>query len=111
MTTPIPDSQPSTSSAPPPSPLPPSVKVRRHDCVGRWEFPKNVNEACGICQNQLQGQCIECEAAERDCNRSFGQCGHGYHSCCINSWKEGKSDAKCPQCFAKWVTESEEAIN
>lgn len=50
---------------------------------------------CQICYNDLYGQCICCEAENKqDCILIGLQCGHKFHQCCIFRWM--KTRGSCP---------------
>ena len=68
--------------------------------------PKAANEKCSICFNILTEKCAPCLETSTNiidviCKVSMGQCGHAYHSHCIDKWIK---DVKiCPIDQSPWI--------
>ena len=60
---------------------------------------------CGICENEMSDLCDNCQIrGEREkypCTVSSGECGHAYHTHCIQSWR--KMFKMCITCKKDWV--------
>lgn len=71
--------------------------------------PKAANEKCSICHNLLTEKCAPClenstNIIDTTCKVSMGQCGHAFHSHCIEKWIK---DVKvCPIDQSPWIISS-----
>ncbi|KAK7195578.1 ring-box protein [Novymonas esmeraldas] len=59
---------------------------------------------CSICCNQVEGPCVVCqsnaEATSVECSITWGECGHAFHTHCIEKWL--KTRAVCPLDNKEW---------
>lgn len=77
------------------------VKVVEFSPVGTYRF--NVaNDSCGICRNNLMAPSGTQEETE-DNHSTMGECGHAYHTKCINQWlRKTNGQGICPSCRTPW---------
>jgi hypothetical protein len=65
--------------------------------------PKLEDEYCAICQDSLTTVPFDAPMIADECYTRIGECGHYFHSNCLN-----RSKAKsCPMCRRVWKTKNE----
>ncbi|KAG5503504.1 hypothetical protein JKF63_05643 [Porcisia hertigi] len=66
-----------------------------------WERETGL---CSICCNQVEGPCVVCqsnaEATSAECSITWGECGHAFHTHCIEKWL--KTRPVCPLDNKEW---------
>ena len=68
--------------------------------LSMWCYDLKSNQECTICRCNLNSNSIYADAKGVDSSINTGNCGHTFHSECINSWI--KTNNVCPICFTKW---------
>jgi RING-box protein 1 len=73
------------------------VTIKKWNATAMWQWDIEA-EVCGICRNDINDLCIECNAdgADNDCQIAWGTCNHAYHRHCIHKWLKNKQT--CPMC-------------
>ncbi|KAG5478056.1 hypothetical protein GH5_04921 [Leishmania sp. Ghana 2012 LV757] len=71
-----------------------------------WERETGL---CSICCNQVEGPCVVCqsnaEATSAECSITWGECGHAFHTHCIEKWL--KTRPVCPLDNKEWKDRSD----
>lgn len=66
---------------------------------------QNPDTKCGICENKMIDLCGNCqvrgERRQHPCTVSSGECGHEYHTHCMQNWM--KMFKMCISCKKDWV--------
>ncbi len=72
--------------------------------IWRWD---TASENCAICRSGIMDACLRCQAegGNTECLVVWGDCGHSYHSCCMNQWLKQTGPGRCPLCQSEWVVQ------
>ncbi len=57
---------------------------------------------CAICKCMIADACVNCvdDGVECDDGAVYGECGHGFHACCMERWLQTRK--VCPLDNVKW---------
>ena len=80
------------------------------EMVGSWTVNIDTTD-CGICKSNIKEACLDCISIDADvsnCTVSEGNCGHHFHTHCIQRWVNtasgGQNHQNCPSCQVTWDT-------
>ena len=75
-----------------------SMTIKKMNIYGTWTYDTE-NKDCGICRNDLQ---LPKQTKNNISGAVFiGQCRHGFHDICINTWLNN-DNISCPICRNVW---------
>jgi RING-box protein 1 len=85
-----------------------NFKLLHWNPVAIWSFKIAGEDGnCTICTQKITLKCIECinsaDIEKKQCIRTKGKCGHGFHNHCIKKWLS-TGPQKCPICQIPWNT-------
>jgi len=68
--------------------------------VATWKYSA-INSNCELCHIDLMNPVQESGSNKMNGDVIIGNCSHGFHSVCINSWLT-KNNTTCPCCCILW---------
>ncbi|KAK2954223.1 putative RING-box protein [Blattamonas nauphoetae] len=77
-----------------------AIVFKKWYAIASWKYTL-LNDTCGICRNELQQPCIECQGEGKDqCHIQKGECQHAFHFHCLSRWLNKNNI--CPLCQKQW---------